>query len=126
MSGLELRGLQHRYPGADAPSVVGVDLVVPEGQMLAVVGPSGSGKSTLLRLAAGLETPAAGQVLLGGRDVTALPPERRGLSVVSQRPHLFDHLDVVGNVAFGPRVSGTPRREARARASRIAPPARQR
>ena len=118
MSGLELRGLQHRYPGADAPSVVGVDLVVPEGQMLAVVGPSGSGKSTLLRLAAGLETPAAGQVLLGGRDVTALPPERRGLSVVSQRPHLFDHLDVVGNVAFGPRVSGTPRREARARASR--------
>ena len=53
--------------------------------MLALVGPSGSGKSTLLRVAAGLEQPSAGRVLLGDRDVTALPPERRGLSVVSQR-----------------------------------------
>lgn len=117
-SELELVGLAHRYPDARVDSLQGIDLVVPAGEMLAVVGPSGSGKSTLLRLAAGLERPTAGRVLLGGRDVTPLPPERRGLSVVSQRPHLFDHLDVAGNVAFGPRVAGTPRREARERALR--------
>jgi ABC-type Fe3+/spermidine/putrescine transport system ATPase subunit len=116
--GLRLAGVCHRYPDADRDSVTGIDLEVPEGAMLALVGPSGSGKSTVLRVAAGLEQPRQGRVLLGGRDVTALPPERRGLSVVSQRPHLFDHLDVVGNVAFGPRVAGASRREARARAAR--------
>ncbi|MGV3563604.1 MAG: ABC transporter ATP-binding protein [Nocardioides sp.] len=116
--GLQLAGVSHRYPGADRDSVTGIDLEVPEGAMLALVGPSGSGKSTVLRVAAGLEQPCEGRVLLGGRDVTALPPERRRLSVVSQRPHLFDHLDVTGNVAFGPRVAGASRREARARAAR--------
>lgn len=117
-AGLRLAGVAHRYPDADHDSVTGIDLEVPVGAMLALVGPSGSGKSTVLRVAAGLERPREGRVLLGGRDVTALPPERRGLSVVSQRPHLFDHLDVTGNVAFGPRVAGASRREARARAAR--------
>lgn len=116
--GLALEGVSHRYPGADRDSVGDIALQVPAGAMLALVGPSGSGKSTVLRVAAGLEQPREGRVLLGGRDVTALPPERRGLSVVSQRPHLFDHLDVTGNVAFGPRVAGASRREARTRAAR--------
>lgn len=116
--GLRLSGVSHRYPGAERDSVTGIDLEVAEGAMLALVGPSGSGKSTVLRVAAGLERPREGRVLLGGHDVTALPPERRGLSVVSQRPHLFDHLDVTGNVAFGPRVAGASRREARTRAAR--------
>ena len=118
MTGLALERVRHRYPDASVDSVHAIDLEVASGGMLALVGPSGSGKSTLLRVAAGLEQPTAGRVLLGDRDVTALPPERRGLSVVSQRPHLFDHLDVTGNVAFGPRVAGVPRREARTRARR--------
>lgn len=118
MTGLALEGVRHRYPDAATDSVHGVDLAIEPGGMLALVGPSGSGKSTLLRVTAGLEQPTSGRVLLGNRDVTALPPERRGLTVVSQRPHLFDHLDVTGNVAFGPRVAGVARREARAAARR--------
>ena len=72
MTGLALEGVRHRYPDAAVDSVHAVDLEVASGGMLALVGPSGSGKSTLLRVAAGLEQPTAGRVLLGDRDVTAL------------------------------------------------------
>ena len=81
--------------------------------MVAVVGPSGSGKTTLLRVAAGLERPGAGDVLLDGERVPHLPPERREVTVMFQEPHLFTHLDVTGNVAFPP-VAGQARRDARA------------
>jgi iron(III) transport system ATP-binding protein len=83
----------------------GLDLVVPQGSLTAVLGPSGCGKTTLLRVVAGFERPDAGRVLLGGREVAGpagqLPPERRGVSVVPQEGALFPHLDVGANVAFG-------------------------
>ena len=88
--------------------------------MLAVLGPSGSGKSTLLRLIAGLEVPTAGRVLIGGRDVTGLPPGRRNVSMVFQSYALFPHLSVIENIAFGLEVRDVPRREARERAKRAA------
>ncbi|MFC6286130.1 ABC transporter ATP-binding protein [Nocardioides sp. GCM10027113] len=118
MSTLELSGIAHRYPGAARDTLTGVDLRVPEGEMLAVVGPSGSGKTTLLRVAAGLEPATAGTVSIDGREVGHLPPEERGLTVMFQQPHLFRHLDVLDNVAFGQRVRGRPRREAREAAAR--------
>ena len=116
MSELCLTHVDHRYAGADRDAVTGVDLVVPDGSMTAVVGPSGSGKSTLLRVAAGLERPTAGRVRVAGVDVTEHPVEQRDLTVMFQRPHLFDHLDVTGNVAFAPRLAGLGRRAARRRA----------
>ena len=84
-----------------------------EGELLAVVGPSGSGKSTLLRLIAGLEEADAGRVLVGGRDVTGLPPARRGVAMVFQSFALFPHLTVEQNIGFGLDARRTPRAEAR-------------
>ncbi len=115
---LRLRGISHRYAGAERPTLAEIELSVDNGQMLAVIGPSGSGKSTLLRIAAGLTQPGAGEVLLDGTAVTDLPPEQRDLTVMFQRPHLFPHLSVLDNVAFGPRLAGRSRREARTAARR--------
>ena len=65
------------------------------------MGPSGCGKSTLLRLVAGLEPPTRGRIFLGDRDITALPPQRRGFGMVFQDYALFPHLNVERNIAFG-------------------------
>jgi len=77
------------------------DLTVEVGTLAAVVGPSGSGKSTLLNLVAGFETPSSGTILIGGRDVTALDPAGRPVSMVFQENNLFAHLDASTNVALG-------------------------
>jgi putative spermidine/putrescine transport system ATP-binding protein len=81
-----------------------------------VLGPSGSGKSTLLRVIAGLETPDAGAVRIGGTDVAGVAAEHRGVGMVFQRSLLFPHLTILDNVAFSDRVSGMSRRAARSRA----------
>ena len=82
-----------------------VSLEVGAGERLALLGPSGSGKSTALRVAAGLQRPSAGRVVLDGADVTGVPPHRRGIGLVFQDAALFPHRDVAGNVGFGPRVA---------------------
>ncbi len=116
MSSLTLRGIGHRFPGATDDTVSDVDVTIADGEMVSIVGPSGSGKSTLLRIAAGLTASTRGEVLLDDKEVTDQPPESRDLTVMFQQPHLFTHLDVLGNVAFGLRLSGLSRRAARARA----------
>ncbi|CAM3652289.1 ABC transporter ATP-binding protein [Deinococcus saxicola] len=93
-----------------------VSLTVQAGETLALLGPSGCGKSTVLRMVAGLERPDAGQVEVGGRDVTALPPEARHIGLVFQDYALFPHLSVLDNVAYGPRMRGAAREEAHGRA----------
>ncbi len=113
MSTLEIRDVRHRYPGAPTDALRDVSVSVADGAMVSVIGPSGSGKSTLLRVVSGLEPASTGQVVVDGRDVADLPTERRDLTVMFQSPLLFDHLDVAGNVAFGPRLAGASRREAR-------------
>ncbi|QGF23657.1 sulfate/molybdate ABC transporter ATP-binding protein [Raineyella fluvialis] len=90
-----------------------VALDVPDGQVVAVLGPNGAGKSTLLGLLAGTLTPTAGRVMVGGRDVTRLPPHRRRVALLAQQPLLFPHLSVLENVAFAPRAAGATRTEAR-------------
>lgn len=78
-------------------------LDVAAGETVALLGPSGSGKSTALKALAGFERPSSGRLFLGGRDVTDLPPHRRGLGVVVQQYALFPHMRVFDNVAFGLR-----------------------
>ena len=78
-----------------------ISLTVPDGTFVALLGPSGCGKTTLLRIIAGLETQTSGRVLIGGRDVSALPPRARGLAMVFQNYAVFPHMTVRDNVAFG-------------------------
>ncbi|MCE7012164.1 ABC transporter ATP-binding protein [Kibdelosporangium philippinense] len=98
MTGLIVKGL---VAGYDEPVLRGLDLVVPEGALVAVLGPSGCGKTTLLRVVAGLHAPVSGRIELNGRDLAGIPPERRGIGIVPQEGALFPHLNVTKNVAFG-------------------------
>jgi 2-aminoethylphosphonate transport system ATP-binding protein len=81
-------------------------LDVAAGEILAMIGPSGSGKTTALRAVAGFVRPAAGRILIGGTDVTNLPPYERGLAMVVQNYALFPHMRVSENVAFGLNARG--------------------
>jgi sulfate/thiosulfate transport system ATP-binding protein len=101
---ISVRGLAKSFGGQAVLN--DVSLGVAAGESLVILGPSGGGKSTLLRIIAGLEAPDAGEVLLGGRPATHLPPQRRGLGVVFQDYALFRHQTVAENIAFGLRMRG--------------------
>ncbi|MFF2325520.1 MULTISPECIES: ABC transporter ATP-binding protein [unclassified Streptomyces] len=81
-----------------------LDLTVGPGEVMALLGPSGSGKTTALRAVAGFVQPVSGRVYLGDRDVTGLPPHKRGIGMVVQQYALFPHMRVQDNVAFGLRA----------------------
>ena len=106
MSTIELSGIGKHYGAVRA--VHGIDLLVGQGQFVTILGPSGSGKTTLLNLIAGLIEPSAGQIRIGGRDVTRLPAAQRNVGLVFQSYALFPHMTVFGNVAFPLRVRGLP------------------
>ena len=89
----------------------GVDLMLEDGAFLAILGPSGCGKSSLLRLIAGLETPTAGSVGMGGRDVTKLPPKDRDVAMVFQGLALYPHMTVAETMGLGLRARKTPAAE---------------
>ncbi len=93
----------------------GIDLAMPSGEMLVIVGASGCGKSTLLRLVAGLEVPTAGRILLDGRDVARLDPAERDIAMVFQNYALYPHMSVFDNMAYGLRIRGLPKDEIRTR-----------
>jgi iron(III) transport system ATP-binding protein len=117
-AGIELRGVSKRYgDGANAPTAVrDVSFSIAPGTLTTLLGPSGCGKTTTLRMIAGLEAPSKGSIYIGGRDVTALGPAERNVSMVFQSYALFPHMDVASNVAYGLEVSGIAKREARQRA----------
>jgi putative spermidine/putrescine transport system ATP-binding protein len=106
---LELRGVGRRFGGVDALS--GLDLTIRSGEFVALLGPSGCGKSTALNCLAGLLPLTHGEILLDGRRIDTLPPERRGFGMVFQSYALFPHLSVEKNVAFGLQMQGLPRAE---------------
>jgi ABC-type Fe3+/spermidine/putrescine transport system ATPase subunit len=117
VSGVALSAVGLRRAYGPVVAVDGLDLDVRTGEMLTVLGPSGCGKTTALRLIAGLETPDAGTIDIGGRRVAgagvAVPPERRRVGMVFQDYALFPHLSVRDNIAYGLR--GDPDREVRIR-----------
>ncbi|MER6999842.1 ABC transporter ATP-binding protein [Streptomyces sp. NPDC000410] len=88
-----------------------LDLTVEPGEVMALLGPSGSGKTTALRAVAGFVRPVSGRVFIGDRDVTDLPPHRRGIGMVVQQYALFPHLRVEDNVAFGLKAQKAPKRD---------------
>src|SRR6202048_4534539 len=85
--------------------------VVPTGSLTALLGPSGSGKSTLLRAIAGLDQPDGGSITINGRDVTRVPPQRRGIGCVFQQYAAVKHLTVRDNVAYGLKIRKRPKSE---------------
>lgn len=88
----------------------GLNLEIPDGELVALLGPSGSGKTTLLRIIAGLEVPDAGRVLFHGQDATHTDVRQRNVGFVFQHYALFGHMTIFENVAFGLRVRPRERR----------------
>ena len=86
-------------------AVDSITLDIEAGTLVTLLGPSGCGKTTTLRMIAGLETQTSGHVLIGGKDVTLLPPNERDVSMVFQSYALFPHMSVIENVSYGLRQS---------------------
>jgi ABC-type Fe3+/spermidine/putrescine transport system ATPase subunit len=96
---LRLEDVSKAY--GETRAVAGVSLELFPQETLALLGPSGCGKSTLLRLIAGLERPDAGKIWLGEREISGLPPQKRGFGLVFQDYALFPHLNAERNIAYG-------------------------
>jgi len=112
-----LERVTKRFDGVTA--VDDVSLEIGSGEFFSLLGPSGCGKTTSLRMIAGFERPDAGRVLIGGDDVTEVPPHRRPVNTVFQSYALFPHLSVEQNVAFGLRFQPVTRDDSRRRAAEV-------
>src|SRR5262249_4708154 len=95
---IELRGLTKRY--GEATVVDAIALSIAPGEFFSLLGPSGSGKTTTLMMVAGFVRPDGGVILLDGKDITAVPPQKRGFGMVFQNYAIFPHLSVFENIAF--------------------------
>jgi spermidine/putrescine ABC transporter ATP-binding subunit len=104
---LMLSRLTKRY--ANQAAVDALDLEVQAGEFLTLLGPSGSGKTTTLMMVAGFTSPSEGDILLSGRSIAGLAPERRNIGVVFQNYALFPHMTVADNVGFPLKMRGQPR-----------------
>ncbi len=102
---------QQPETGNDFIAVNHINLEIKDGEMVTLLGPSGCGKTTTLRMVSGFEYPTSGSVLIGGRDVAKVPPNKRGISMVFQSYALFPHLNVWENVAYGLKVAKVPNDE---------------
>ncbi|SDW78638.1 putative spermidine/putrescine transport system ATP-binding protein [Albimonas donghaensis] len=118
MAELRIAGVTKSF-GAGPPAVERIDLRFADGELTALLGPSGCGKTTLLRMIAGLETPSAGRIELGGADITALPAHRRRFGMVFQNFALFPHLSVAENVAYALSIAGVAKARRLARAEEL-------
>ncbi len=96
---IELINITKEYD--ETAAVSDVNLYVKKGEFITFLGPSGCGKTTTLRMIAGFELPTSGKILLGGEDITNLPPHKRPINTVFQRYALFPHLNVYENIAYG-------------------------
>jgi multiple sugar transport system ATP-binding protein len=119
MAAIVLSGVTKEFPGG-AVAVAALDLEVDDGEFLVLVGPSGSGKTTVLRMVGGLEDATAGEIRIGGRDVTGLAPRDRDIAMVFQTYALYPHMTVADNMAFGLKLRKTPKDEIRRRVEETA------
>ena len=95
------------------------NLAVESGEFVSFLGPSGCGKTTVLRMVAGFETPTAGRIIIGDKDVTNLRPNQRDIGMVFQAYALFPNMTVAQNIGFGLRVAGRARAEIRDRVAEM-------
>ena len=118
MAGLSIENARKSF--GETQVLRGVSIEVADGEFAVIVGPSGCGKSTLLRAVAGLEELSEGRIVIGGRDVTDLPPSQRGIAMVFQSYALYPHLTVRENMAFGLKIAKATKAEVDAAVNRAA------
>jgi ABC-type sugar transport system ATPase subunit len=106
MAAVELRGVTKSFGAVRA--LEPIDLAVDDGELVVLLGPSGCGKTTALRVVAGLEEPTAGDVLIGGMEVTDVAPKDRDVAMVFQNYALYPHMTVAENIGFSLRLAGKP------------------
>ena len=104
---IDLKNVSKIYDD-DTVAVDDVSFYVRKGEFVTLLGPSGCGKSTTLRMIAGFEFPSKGEILLNGKNISNLPPNKRPINMVFQRYALFPHLDVYDNIAFGLKLKKIP------------------
>lgn len=117
MADVILKNLSKSYGTQSVLS--GLDLHIEDGEFVVLVGPSGCGKSTTLQMVAGLEEVSGGNIIIGGKDVTHLPPKERNIAMVFQSYALFPHMTVSQNVSFGPNLRGESKSETASRIKEI-------
>ena len=111
MAKLEILNISKTYQASEGKVLNDISLTVNDGEMAFLLGPSGCGKSTLLRILAGLISADSGKILLNGKDITHLPPEKRNMPMVFQNYALWPHMDVYENIAFGLKMTDMTRKE---------------
>ena len=118
MASVELTSISKNFGAVEV--IRSLDLHVEDGSFTALLGPSGCGKSTLLRMIAGLESVSAGQVQIGGVDVTTEVPARRRVAMVFQNYALYPHLTVEKNICFSLSLAGVSKAEQKEQGGRVA------
>ncbi|MDR2884614.1 MAG: spermidine/putrescine ABC transporter ATP-binding protein PotA [Deferribacteraceae bacterium] len=106
---VELKNVSKSYD--DHMVLKNMNLTIYNGEFLTLLGPSGCGKTTTLRMIAGFETPDSGEIIINGTNVASLPPHKRTVNTVFQSYALFPHMSVFDNIAFGLKMSKTPKNE---------------
>ncbi len=109
MALLELRNIERHF--GDFAAVNGVSMSIEQGEFFTLLGPSGCGKTTLLRMIAGFDSPQSGEILLDGKDLVSIPPEKRPIHTVFQSYALFPHMTVAQNIAFPLRMKKVSKEE---------------
>ena len=114
---VQLQSIYKRFDENDILSDLSLEIY--EGEFLTLLGPSGCGKTTTLRILAGLEHADRGRVLLDGKDISSLPPEKRPINTVFQNYALFPHMNVFQNVAYGLKLQGVKKQEQQERVQKV-------
>lgn len=114
---LQLKGIKKSFDQTEV--LKGIDLNIAPGEFITLLGSSGCGKTTTLRIVAGLETPDEGQVLLEGKDITGLEPNKRSVNTVFQNYALFPHMNVADNIGYGLKIKKVPKAEIAEKVSRM-------
>lgn len=115
---IELRNIRKNYV-SDVPVIDNFSLEVKKGEFVTLLGPSGCGKTTLLRMIGGFEIPTAGEILLNGKDISRLPPNKRPVNTVFQKYALFPYLNIYDNIAFGLKLKKLPQKVIQEKVKRV-------